>query len=129
MRLVYLMSELLQEGYYMPSRLKEEKIQHMHECLHVCLHSFQHYAAYRKIYPQHRVGEELIDKDVIDHDSFLRTRKVCGDPFYQGVLTIQAPLWSLSISTIFVVPVTIHLASIWIYFQFYHTVAVYSCKF
>ena len=66
MRLVYLMSELLQEGYYMPSRLKEERIQHMHECLHESLHSFQHYAAYRKIYPQHGVGEELIDKDVKD---------------------------------------------------------------
>ena len=78
------MSELLQEGYHMPSRLKEERIQHMNECLHECLYSFQHYAAYRKIHPQHGVGEELIDKDVIDQDSFLRTRKVCGVPFYQS---------------------------------------------
>ena len=70
MRLVYLMSELLQEGYSMPARLKEERFQHMHECLHECLHSFQHYTAYRKIHLQHGVEEELIDKDVIDQDSF-----------------------------------------------------------
>ena len=70
MRLVYLLSELLKEGNYMPARLMGEMIQHMHECLHECLHSFQHYAAYRKIHPQHVVGEDLMDKEVIDHDLF-----------------------------------------------------------
>ena len=32
--------------------------------------SCQHYAAYRKIHHQHGMGEYLIDKEVIDHDSF-----------------------------------------------------------
>ena len=32
MRLVYLLSELLQEGYSMPARLAGEIIQHMDEC-------------------------------------------------------------------------------------------------
>ena len=62
-----------------------ERIQHMNECLHECLHCFQHYAAYRKIHPQHVVGEDLIDKEVIDHDLIQRTGKVFGDPFSQGV--------------------------------------------
>ena len=70
MRLEYLLSELLQEGYSMPARLKGERILHMHEFLYEYLHSFQHYTAYRKIHPQHGVGEDLIDKEVIDHDSF-----------------------------------------------------------
>ena len=70
MRRVYLLRELLQEGYSMPARLKGERILHMHECLHEYLHCFQHYAAYRKIHPQHGMGEDLIDKKVIDHDSF-----------------------------------------------------------
>ena len=70
MRLVHLLSELLQEGYSMPARLTGERIQHMHECLHECLHSFQHYAANRKIHPQHMMGENLMDKEVIDHDLF-----------------------------------------------------------
>ena len=68
MRRVYLLSELLHEGYSIPARLMGERIQHMNECLHECLHCFQHYAAYRKIHPQHQVGEDLIDKEVIDHD-------------------------------------------------------------
>ena len=90
MRLVYLLSELLQEGYSMPARLTGERIQHMQECKHGSLHNFQHYAAYRKIHRQYGIGEDLIDKEVIDHDSFKRTRKVCGDLFSQRVLTIQA---------------------------------------
>ena len=32
MRLVHLLSELLQECYSMPARLAREKIQHMDEC-------------------------------------------------------------------------------------------------
>ena len=32
MRLVYLLSELLQEGYSITARLKGERIQHMQEC-------------------------------------------------------------------------------------------------
>ena len=32
MRLVYLLSELLQDGYSMAARILEERIQHMHEC-------------------------------------------------------------------------------------------------
>ena len=54
----------------MPAMLKEESIQHMHKCLHECLHSFLQYAVYRNIHPQHGVGEDLIDEEVIDHDSF-----------------------------------------------------------
>ena len=70
MRLVYLFSELLLDGCSMHARLKGEMIQHMQECLPECLHSFQHYAAYRKIHPQHGVGEDLTDKEVIYNDSF-----------------------------------------------------------
>ena len=37
---------------------------------HECIHKIQHNAAYRKIYSQDVVGEDLIDKEVLDHDSF-----------------------------------------------------------
>ena len=40
----------------------------MYECKNECLHSFQHYATYRKIFLQHVMGEDLIDKEVIGHD-------------------------------------------------------------
>ena len=80
MRLVYLLSELLQECYSMPARLKGERILHMHECLHEYLHSFQHYAAHRKIHTQHGVGENLIIKEVIDHDSFKEQKEIVEIP-------------------------------------------------
>ena len=67
---MYLLSELLQEGYSMAARLTGDRIQHMHEGLHEYLHSFQHYADYKKIYPQQGVGEDLIYMEVIDNDSF-----------------------------------------------------------
>ena len=75
MRPVYQLSELLQLGYFMPARLKGDRILHMHECFYEYLHSFQHYTAYKKIHTQHGVGEDLIDKRVIDHDSFFRNIK------------------------------------------------------
>ena len=68
--LEYLLIELLQEGYFIPAGLKGEMILHMKECLNECLHSFQHYAADRKIHPQHGEGEDLISRIVISHDLF-----------------------------------------------------------
>ena len=41
----------------------------MYECSHECLHNFQHYAAYSKI-SKHGEEEDLMNKDVINHDSF-----------------------------------------------------------
>ena len=90
MRLEYLLIELLQIGYFMPGSLKGERILHMHGCLHECIHSFQHYAAYKRTYPQHGEVDDLIDKEATNHDSFERTRNVCEDLFSQRVSTIQA---------------------------------------
>ena len=61
----------------------------MHECLHECLHSFQHFEVCKKIVHQHGEVEDLINKEAINHDSFLRTRTVCYDTFSYRVLTIQ----------------------------------------
>ena len=87
MQLEYLLIELLQVDYSMPERLKGERNLHMHECLHGCLHSFQHFEVYKKTNPQHGEVEDLINKEAINHDSFLRIRKVCEDFFSQRVST------------------------------------------
>ena len=66
----YLLIELLQVDYSMPVRLKGEKTLHKHECLHECLHSFPHFEVYKKIIHQHGEGEDLINKEAINHGSF-----------------------------------------------------------
>ena len=53
----------------MHERFKRERNLHTYWCLCEYIHSLQHYAAYRKIYPQHGEGEELIN-NAINHDSF-----------------------------------------------------------
>ena len=40
----------------------------MYMCLHEYLHSFLHYAAYRRIHLQHGEGEDMISKEVPNHD-------------------------------------------------------------
>ena len=42
----------------------------MFVCLHEYLHSFLHYAAYRRIHLQHGMGDDLISKGVPNHDPF-----------------------------------------------------------
>ena len=70
MQLEYLMIELLQVDYSMSVRLKGESILHRQECLHECLHSFQHFEVYKKITHQHGEVGDLINKEAINHDSF-----------------------------------------------------------
>ena len=50
--------------------LMEESSLHKYVCLHECLRSFQHYAAYRKIDLQRGAEEEMISKEVTYHDPF-----------------------------------------------------------
>ena len=66
----YLLIKLLQVDYSMPVRLKVEMNLHKHEYLHKCLHSFQHFEVYKQIIHQRGEVEDLINKEVINHDSF-----------------------------------------------------------
>ena len=62
---------LIQDGYPMPERFKRERERNLHTyaCLRECLHYLQHYAAYRKMYPQYGEVEELIN-NAKNHHSF-----------------------------------------------------------
>ena len=51
-----------------PVRLKRERILHMHAC--ECIHRFQHFEVYKKIHPHNGEVEDMINKEVINHDSF-----------------------------------------------------------
>ena len=49
MQLEYVLIGLFPVDFSMPVRLKGERILHKHECLHNCLHSFQHYKVNKMI--------------------------------------------------------------------------------
>ena len=68
MRLEYLLTKLLQEGYHMPTRLKGERNLHMYECLHECLHSFSITQPIGRHIPNMGREKNLINKEVISPD-------------------------------------------------------------
>ena len=79
----------------------------MHECKNGCLHSFQHYAVYMKIFLQHVMGEDLIYKEVIGHDLIKEQEKFVEIPSLREFINFNKARGTW----------TIRPASSWIFFS------------